>query len=311
MLVSILINNYNYGHFVSDAIDSALSQTYSDVEIILVDDGSTDNSCEIITSYQNKITTIFKENGGQASAFNVGFAKSQGDIICFLDADDVFLPEKVTQIVNCFEHHQEIGWCFHPLRYATEDLLAYSETTIHTGKSGVYDVRPYIQRGKLRDYIPFQGTVTSGLCFTRKLLQQILPMPEEIRITSDDYLKYSAFGISPGFILLQDLALQRIHGNNAYTMRKDKQELRAKIEMLTAYHLRENIPYISKFSHNIFAMGLSKYQPLKLDNESHEILIKNYFLSLSFYEKLEINLRSLYHRMKQVNLRRNSGEKVT
>ena len=99
-LVSILINNYNYGRFLTEAIDSAIAQTYSHIEIIVVDDGSTDNSHDIIASYGTKIVPIIKQNGGQASAFNTGFAASHGDIICFLDADDLFLPHKVTEIVK-------------------------------------------------------------------------------------------------------------------------------------------------------------------------------------------------------------------
>ena len=76
-LVSILINNYNYGYFLGAAIESALSQTYQNIEIIVVDDGSTDNSREIIAHYGNHIIPILKENGGQASAFNAGFAASR------------------------------------------------------------------------------------------------------------------------------------------------------------------------------------------------------------------------------------------
>jgi glycosyltransferase involved in cell wall biosynthesis len=94
-LVSIIINNYNYGRFVREAIDSGLNQTYSHKEVIVVDDGSTDDSREIIASYGNGITSVLKENGGQASAFNAGFAVSQGDIICFLDADDIFYLRKL------------------------------------------------------------------------------------------------------------------------------------------------------------------------------------------------------------------------
>ena len=92
-LVSILINNYNYAQYLSQAIDSALGQTYTNTEIIVVDDGSTDNSREIINSYGNQIISVLKENGGQASAINAGFAASKGDIICLLDADDIFLPD--------------------------------------------------------------------------------------------------------------------------------------------------------------------------------------------------------------------------
>ena len=101
-LVSILINNYNYERFLSDAIDGALRQTYSPVEVIVVDDGSTDNSRDVIASYGSNISFVFKNNGGQASAFNTGIAASRGDIMCFLDADDFFYPEKVERVVQIF-----------------------------------------------------------------------------------------------------------------------------------------------------------------------------------------------------------------
>src|SRR5712692_1029705 len=90
---SIIINNCNYGQFLKAAIDSALSQTYLHKEVIVVDDGSTDNSREIIAgSYGSRIVPVLKENGGQASAFNAGFAVSRGEVVFFLDSDDMLLP---------------------------------------------------------------------------------------------------------------------------------------------------------------------------------------------------------------------------
>jgi len=77
-LVSIIINNYNYARFLRDAIDSALNQTYDRTETIVVDDGSTDNSREIIAGYGDRIIPVLKENGGQNSAFDAGFAASAG-----------------------------------------------------------------------------------------------------------------------------------------------------------------------------------------------------------------------------------------
>ena len=87
---SIIITSYNYEKFLPRAIDSALKQTYPEKEIIVVDDGSTDNSRHIINSYGDQITPVFKENGGRASALNAGFFASQGEIIFLLDADDIF-----------------------------------------------------------------------------------------------------------------------------------------------------------------------------------------------------------------------------
>src|SRR5215217_1250210 len=90
--VSVVVNNYNYGRFLGEAIDSALAQTYPRTEVVVVDDGSTDDSCSVIAGYDGRVVPVLKENGGQASAFNAGFAASRGDIVIFLDADDYLFP---------------------------------------------------------------------------------------------------------------------------------------------------------------------------------------------------------------------------
>src|SRR5262249_29495742 len=91
-LASVIINNYNYGRFLKASIDSALAQRYPCTDVIVVDDGSTDYSRRIIASYGDKIVSLLKSNQGQASAFNVGFGVSRGEVVCFLDADDSLLP---------------------------------------------------------------------------------------------------------------------------------------------------------------------------------------------------------------------------
>src|SRR5438128_12254393 len=87
--VDIVVNNYNYGRFLREAIESALAQAYEHVSVIVVDDGSTDDSREVIATFGDRIVPVLKENGGQASACNAGFAHSKGDIVVFRDADDV------------------------------------------------------------------------------------------------------------------------------------------------------------------------------------------------------------------------------
>ena len=84
------------------AIDSALAQTYPEVEVIVVDDGSTDDSREIIESYGKRIIPVIKSNGGQGSALNAGFEASRGEIVMFLDADDELLPEAVDRVVKAW-----------------------------------------------------------------------------------------------------------------------------------------------------------------------------------------------------------------
>jgi glycosyltransferase involved in cell wall biosynthesis len=89
MKLSIIIPNYNYGAYIGAAIDSALAVDWPDKEIIVVDDGSTDISREVIHAYGNRIIPLFLRNGGGNSACNAGFERSSGNIIIFLDSDDI------------------------------------------------------------------------------------------------------------------------------------------------------------------------------------------------------------------------------
>ena len=102
LLVSIIINNYNYDRFLAEAIDSAIAQTYARIEVIVVDDGSTDKSREIIAGYGERLTPILQVNGKQAAALNSGFAASHGEIVLFLDSDDYLLPTAIERIVAAF-----------------------------------------------------------------------------------------------------------------------------------------------------------------------------------------------------------------
>jgi glycosyltransferase involved in cell wall biosynthesis len=293
-LVSIVIDNYNYGQFLRDAINSALNQSYANIEIILVDDGSTDDSREIIASYGDKILPVLKENGGQASAFNAGFDASSGELICFLDSDDILMPEKVAEIVTVFECYPDIGWCFHPLRLVNELRRELMEIRTARCPSGQRDFRAYIQSGKRR----FSHPATSGLCFSRSLLKLILPMPEAITITSDNYLKFAAFYLERGFFIERELASQRIHCNNAYTLRKDKPQLRASVDIIIAYWLKIKFPKLKNFTNKLFAEGVGTYWRFGGVETPYRTVANSYWKSLPLSEKIEVLVRCLYHRLK-------------
>lgn len=298
-LVSIIINNYNYGQYLTIAIDSALNQTYDNLEIIVVDDGSTDNSLEIIDSYGNKIIPVIKKNGGQASAFNAGFAHSNGEIICLLDADDLFVPHKVAEVVKAFAIYHQSGWCFHPLKLFNkiEDYWSYKPDSNSSKKKDLseYNLCSKMQRGKLGSPFSFHIPATSGMCFRRSLLKKLLPMPEaEGILLNDSYLKFAAMGISRGIALNQELAWQRIHPHNLFTSTKN-QKLSAMIYIYIGYWLKINFPAIAKFANNIFALGLGLQRQYQLEKET-VVLIQEYFRGLTQIEKLEINLRSFYYR---------------
>lgn len=296
-LVSILINNYNYGSFLGSAIDSAINQIYSPVEVIVVDDGSTDNSREIIASYGDQIIPILKPNGGQASAFNAGFAASRGEIICFLDSDDIFLPEKVAEVVKAFGERQDLGWCFHHLQSVDQNEKPLRDPSDRDGLIREYDLREHIKKGSLKDKLADLPS-TSGLCFRRSLLEQILPMPEAKTIgLNDAYLEFTSIGLSKGMMLDRELGLYRIHGTNAYTTSKDKR-VSARILILTAYWMREKFPYLSKFTHKIFAAGLGAFWRSGGVQSECKDFVQSYLSTVAPLEKLEINARSLYHSLK-------------
>ncbi len=296
-LVSIIINNYNYDRFLQSAIDSALNQNYPNIEVILVDDGSTDNSRQIIASYGNKIIPVLKENGGQASAFNAGFAASRGEIICFLDSDDLFFPEKIAEVVDVFARHPDIGWCFHHLRLVDTNYNILPQEHDYNS-SGEYDMRSHLKKGKLRNRLPCIPA-TSGLCFKSSLLQLILPMPENIVILSDNYLKFVALGLTKGFCLCKELSFQIIHGNNACTRRRDRNQVIGKIHILTAYWLRIKLPNLDKFSNNVLAEGINYSWRAKNIDDSAKLVLKKYLSTVNMADKINIYLRAIYNYLKK------------
>jgi glycosyltransferase involved in cell wall biosynthesis len=108
-LVSVIIPNYNYGRFLSDAIQSALGQSYPNLEVIVVDDGSTDNSAEIAGRFGTQIKLIEQPNAGVSAARNRGISESQGALVAFLDSDDMWLPTKIEKQVRAFDEDPQIG----------------------------------------------------------------------------------------------------------------------------------------------------------------------------------------------------------
>jgi len=107
--VSVIIPTYNYGRFIREAIDSVLAQTYHGLEIIVVDDGSTDDTQRIVAGFGNRIMTVRQNNAGPAAARNAGMAVARGEYLAFLDSDDLWLPEKIDKQIALFEADPELG----------------------------------------------------------------------------------------------------------------------------------------------------------------------------------------------------------
>jgi len=207
----VVIVNFNYGRFIEDAIQSALGQTYPNIEVIVVDDGSTDNSREIIQKYamSNKVTAIMKENGGVASAMNTGFSASSGDLVMFLDSDDVLKPQAIEVAVKAWypgvskvqwrqkvvdENLKPMGYCLPPLN---SRLL-----------SG--DISKLVGR-----WLQYPSSLQSANLYSRSFLTRALPLDEkEWRSYADMPLIMSSPFCGDVVSLPQVLGLYRVHGKN-------------------------------------------------------------------------------------------------
>lgn len=176
-LVSIIITNYNYARFVGEAIDSALSQKRQEVEVIVVDDGSTDDSRDVISNYGSNVAKVFQENCGQAGAFNAGFRLSRGGTIIFLDADDILEDSAAFSAAKTLENRDVVNVCWQLRK--TDEHGAFTGLLYPTGE---------LARGRLREKIIRTGPVskfppTSGNAWARDYIDRVMP----IRGTSDKH----------------------------------------------------------------------------------------------------------------------------
>jgi glycosyltransferase involved in cell wall biosynthesis len=111
-VVSVIIPAYNAAPWIGETIDSVLNQSFRDIEVIVVDDGSTDKTSEVVAKYQQKVKYIYKDNGGPSSARNVGILAARGEYIAFLDADDLWVASKLEQQMEIFNQNSSLVWVY-------------------------------------------------------------------------------------------------------------------------------------------------------------------------------------------------------
>ncbi|GAB2929842.1 hypothetical protein GCM10027181_30980 [Rheinheimera gaetbuli] len=111
-LVSVIIPCYNNAAMLSSAITSVLTQDYANIEVIVIDDGSTDDSISVLSQFGDKITLIQQTNQGPAAARNAGLQAAAGEYIAFNDSDDLWLPGKLTEQVSYLQQHPNVGLCY-------------------------------------------------------------------------------------------------------------------------------------------------------------------------------------------------------
>lgn len=170
-LVSILVNNFNYAEFVAQAIESALAQDYPNIEVVVVDDGSTDGSWSVIEQFADRARVVRQDNAGQPAAGQTGLDHSSGPIVLFLDADDFLWPSAVSRVVAAWQD----GCAKVQFR-----LSLVGPGGVPFGTDPPWNVA--MPSGDLSTEIAATGRyetpVTSGNAFPRSLLDRLFPFPE-------------------------------------------------------------------------------------------------------------------------------------
>ena len=207
---TVLIDAYNYGRFIEEAIESVLAQDFpaSDMEILVVDDGSTDDTRARVEKYQDRVKYVYKENGGQASAFNCGIAQAKGELIFLLDADDYWRPGKMRRVAEVFAQHPDAAMIYQ----------SYDELDERSGRIGEHAapiVSGFLPERKI-DLISYWIYPTSTLAFRREALRAVLPVPEGLKIQADAYLAALMVFLGPVLGLAESLSVYRVHGENLF-----------------------------------------------------------------------------------------------
>lgn len=204
--ISIVIACFNYERYVALAIRSALEQTLPPLEIIVVDDGSTDGTAEVLSAFGDRITTITQENRGHVEALNRGYAASRGDLVLFLDADDLLLPTALASVVKAWTP------ACTKVQYELDVIDAAGDPL---GRRFCNYVEPYGAAEVRREFKRF-GTyvwpVLSGNVYSRWFLRQLMPLTQ--KKAPDGVLNTLAPLYGDVRVIARPLGCYRLHGTN-------------------------------------------------------------------------------------------------
>ena len=208
-LATIVIVNYNYARFIEAAIDSALEQSYEPLEVIVVDDGSTDNSRRTIAGYGKRVRVILQKNAGQGAAYNAGWLASCGEFLIFLDSDDVLRREAMQKVVAAFAHSSAVKVQFY-LRQVDRELKPLGYLLPSYGFPGMDP------REQIAAYGYYASPPASGNAYRKSFLDEIMPIADEelYRHAPDGYTTGLA-GVAGKIASIPEvLGFYRVHGEN-------------------------------------------------------------------------------------------------
>ena len=224
MTVSVIVCTYNYGRFIIEAINSVLAQTCVPEEVIVVDDGSTDDTQEILKQHfcdHPRLRTLRQRNGGQLSALVLGLKHCTGDIVFFLDADDKYEEDHINQVQKAFDAHPDVDFIFtgHRLFGESEGVVQYAPADVDLGFSLIATLLN----------LTYVGSVTSTIAIRRNVILLLLPTMRQVaprwRIRADDCLVYGASLVcSKKYFLAAPTVLYRVHRQNRFFRREQTRD---------------------------------------------------------------------------------------
>ncbi len=212
-LVSVIITMYNKERYIAEAVDSVFAQTYNTFEIVLIDDGSTDGGAAIVKGYPEKLRYHHQQNAGIAAALNCGVSRARGELIAFLDGDDVWLEHKLQAQVRLLLQHPEFDMVFaHLQQFISPDIDEAQRRRIVIPKEIVAGY--------------FKGT----LLIRRGALERVGPFDDQWKVGDfvDWYLRATDAGLR-GHMMKDIVMKRRIHDNNMGIHQKDERTDFAKI----------------------------------------------------------------------------------
>jgi glycosyltransferase involved in cell wall biosynthesis len=203
MRVSIAINNHNYERYVEQAVESCLAQTHTDLEIIVIDDGSTDRSWNVIQAFGSRIRAVQTINGGQGAAYNQGFALCTGEFVLFLDSDDVLAPTAIERCVAAIQHNtSKVQFRLATIDDSGAPLGGFVPYLMHSG-----NVEPIV-----RKFGHYAGPPASGNLYRRTAIAPYFPMPAILWRRASDTVPFIASAFHGEIVSLDEtLGYYRLH----------------------------------------------------------------------------------------------------
>jgi glycosyltransferase involved in cell wall biosynthesis len=228
-LITALVDTYNHERYVEQALVSVLEQglSSSELEIVVVDDGSTDRTPEIVHKFEPRVRLIRKANGGQASAFNAAFPQVHGQHVALLDSDDWWAKGKLAAVLDTLEQNPEISAVGHAY-YEFSEETRKARICSPSDRTLLHLATPEAARVACRHWGFLQ---TSALTVRRKVLEQVIPIPEVLVFSADSPIAFASMAMG-ALVLPQPLSYYRLHSGNLYAMNSENPaKLQRKYEM--------------------------------------------------------------------------------